>query len=81
VCNIPNRHAKAAEFWSIDRLPGRTSARMGRPDGWNVRMDGTPRRMEPAAGVADPHVHPLEPLAVRLTLSKTFEGEILGRPQ
>jgi outer membrane receptor protein involved in Fe transport len=27
---------------------------------------------EPAQGVADLHVHPLEPLTVRLTLSKTF---------
>jgi hypothetical protein len=27
---------------------------------------------EPAEGVPDVHVHPLEPLAVRLTLSKTF---------
>jgi hypothetical protein len=47
--NILNRHASAAEFWYIDRLPG-----------------------EPAAGTPDLHVHPLEPLAVRLTLSKTF---------
>jgi len=29
-------------------------------------------RGEPADGVPDLHVHPLEPLAVRLTLSKTF---------
>jgi outer membrane receptor protein involved in Fe transport len=49
VYNILNRHANAAEFWYIDRLPG-----------------------EPAEGVPDLHVHPLEPLAVRLTLSKTF---------
>jgi len=28
--------------------------------------------MEPADGVPDLHVHPLEPFAVRLTLSKTF---------
>ncbi len=27
---------------------------------------------EPAAGLADLHVHPLEPLAVRLTVAKTF---------
>ena len=27
---------------------------------------------EPADGVPDLHVHPLEPLAVRLTLSRTF---------
>ena len=27
---------------------------------------------EPAQGVADRHVHPLEPLTVRITLSKTF---------
>jgi hypothetical protein len=27
---------------------------------------------EPAEGVPDVHVHPLEPLAVRLTLSRTF---------
>jgi len=49
VYNILNRHANAAEFWYIDRLPG-----------------------EPAEGVPDLHVHPLEPLALRLTLSKTF---------
>jgi hypothetical protein len=49
------RHANAAEFWYIDRLPGRTSG-----------------RMEPPEGVPDLPVHPLEPLAVRLTLSKTF---------
>jgi outer membrane receptor protein involved in Fe transport len=49
VYNILNRHANAAEFWYIDRLPG-----------------------EPADGVPDLHVHPLEPLAVRLTLSKTY---------
>lgn len=49
VYNILNRHANAAEFWYIDRLPG-----------------------EPAEGVPDVHVHPLEPLALRLTLSKTF---------
>ena len=44
-----HRHANAAGFWYIDRLPG-----------------------EPMDGTADLHVHPLEPLAVRLTLSKTF---------
>ena len=49
VYNILNRHANAAEFWYIDRLPG-----------------------EPMDGTADLHVHPLEPLAVRLTVSKTF---------
>ena len=49
VYNILNRHANAAEFWYIDRLPG-----------------------EPADGVPDVHVHPLEPIAVRLTLSKTY---------
>jgi len=49
VYNILNRHANAAEFWYIDRLP-----------------------REPADGVPDLHLHPLEPLAVRLTLSKTF---------
>ena len=49
VYNILNRHANAAEFWYVDRLPG-----------------------EPVDGVPDLHVHPLEPLAVRLTLSKTF---------
>jgi outer membrane receptor protein involved in Fe transport len=49
VYNILNRHADAAEFWYIDRLPGAA-----------------------AYGVPDLHVHPLEPLAVRLTLSKTF---------
>jgi TonB dependent receptor/TonB-dependent Receptor Plug Domain len=49
VYNILNRHANAAEFWYIDRLPG-----------------------EPAKGVADVHIHPLEPLAARLTVSKTF---------
>ena len=27
---------------------------------------------EPAAGVADRHFHPLEPLAFRLTLAKAF---------
>jgi hypothetical protein len=27
---------------------------------------------EPVDGVPDLHVHPLEPIAVRLTLSKTF---------
>ncbi len=27
---------------------------------------------EPADGVPDLHIHPLEPMAVRLTLSKTF---------
>jgi hypothetical protein len=49
VYNILNRHANAAEFWYIDRLPG-----------------------EPADGVPDLHVHALEPIAVRLTLSRTF---------
>jgi hypothetical protein len=49
VYNILNRHANAAEFWYIDRLPG-----------------------EPPAGVADVHTHPLEPLAARLTISKSF---------
>lgn len=49
VYNILNRHANAAEFWYVDRLPG-----------------------EPAEGIPDLHVHPLEPLAVRLTVSKTF---------
>lgn len=49
VYNILNRHANAAEFWYVDRLPG-----------------------EPMDGIADLHVHPLEPIAVRLTLSKTF---------
>ena len=49
VYNILNRHANAAEFWYVDRLPG-----------------------EPADGVPDLHAHPLEPLAVRLTLSRTF---------
>jgi len=49
VYNILNRHANAAEFWYVDRLPG-----------------------EPLGGVPDLHVHPLEPLAVRLALSKTF---------
>ena len=29
-------------------------------------------REEPADGVPDLHVHPLEPLAVRLTVSRTF---------
>jgi hypothetical protein len=33
---------------------------------------GTSGRMEPADGVPDLHRHPLEPLAFRLTLSKTF---------
>jgi hypothetical protein len=46
---ILNRHANAAEFWYVDRLPG-----------------------EPVGGTPDLHVHPLEPIAVRLTLSKTF---------
>ena len=27
---------------------------------------------EPAEGIADVHVHPLEPISTRLTLSKTF---------
>jgi hypothetical protein len=54
VYNILNRHANAAQFWYVDRLPGRTSGR------------------EPADGVPDLHRHPLEPLAVRLTLSKTI---------
>jgi hypothetical protein len=27
---------------------------------------------EPAAGVADVHVHPLEPVSLRLSLSKNF---------
>jgi outer membrane receptor protein involved in Fe transport len=49
VYNILNRHADAAEFWYIDRLPG-----------------------EPAAGIADVHTHPLEPLSGRLTISKSF---------
>jgi hypothetical protein len=49
VYNILNRHANAAEFWYIDRLPG-----------------------EPAAGVADVHFHPPEPLSARLTVSKSF---------
>ena len=49
VYNVLNRHADAAEFWYIDRLPG-----------------------EPAAGIADVHTHPLEPLSVRLAVSKTF---------
>jgi len=49
VYNILNRHANAAEFWYVDRLPG-----------------------ESVDGVPDLHVHPLEPIAVRLTLSKTF---------
>ena len=47
--NILNRHANAAEFWYIDRLPA-----------------------EPVDGRPDLHVHSLEPIAVRLTLSKTF---------
>jgi hypothetical protein len=29
-------------------------------------------RAEPAAGVADVHIHPLEPISARLTLSKKF---------
>ena len=49
VYNILNRHANAAQFWYVDRLPG-----------------------EPVDGTPDLHVHPLEPIAVRLTLSKTF---------
>lgn len=49
VYNILNRHANAAEFWYIDRLPGES------PD-----------------GVPDLHVHALEPLSFRLTLSRTF---------
>jgi len=49
IYNILNRHADAAEFWYIDRLPG-----------------------EPAAGIADAHTHPLEPLSARLTVSKAF---------
>jgi len=49
IYNILNKHANAAEFWYIDRLPG-----------------------EPAAGVADVHIHPLEPRSVRVTLTKGF---------
>ena len=49
VYNILNKHADAAEFWYIDRLPG-----------------------EPAAGVADLHVHPLEPISARLTIARKF---------
>jgi outer membrane receptor protein involved in Fe transport len=49
IYNLTNKHADAAEFWYIDRLPG-----------------------EPAAGEADLHVHPLEPLSARLTIAKKF---------
>ena len=48
VYNILNRHANAAEFWYVDRLPG-----------------------EAVDGIPDLHVHPLEPQAIRLTLSRT----------
>ena len=49
IYNITNKHADAAEFWYVDRLPG-----------------------EPATGVADVHVHPLEGRTGRLTIAKTF---------
>jgi TonB dependent receptor/TonB-dependent Receptor Plug Domain len=49
IYNLFNKHAAAAEFWYVDRLPG-----------------------EPAAGVADVHEHPLEPIMARFAVTKKF---------
>jgi outer membrane receptor protein involved in Fe transport len=62
-------HYALADKWSLGLgLYNILDVRANAAEFWYVdRLSG-----EPAAGVADVHVHPLEPFTARLTISKTF---------
>jgi len=62
-------HYALGEGWNLGvGLYNILDARANAAEFWYVdRLRG-----EPAAGVADVHLHPLEPFTARLTIAKTF---------
>jgi outer membrane receptor protein involved in Fe transport len=62
VYNLLDTKRNAAEFIYVDRLKSEVTA---------TNADGSPEYPD---GRADVHIHPLETIAARLTLTKTFGG-------